>query len=171
MITATRELTLHQSGFDLAISVGSPTGSRLVTEKLAEYSISLYAAPDYLAEYGVPDSVASLRHHVLIFYTESMLRVGDLDLERHLPGVSARFTSTNVFAHREATRAGGGIGVLPDFVARRCPELTRLDSLGIDMQLTFYLAARRESVSGPVVRVIRQALQDEVRARRSELLP
>ena len=170
LITATRELTLHQSGFDLAVAVGSPAGSRLVTEKLTEYSISLYAAPEYLAGHGVPDSVESLRHHVLIFYTESMLRVGDLDLERHLPGVTAQFTSTNIFAHLEATRSGGGIGVLPDFLARRYPELTRL-TLGIDMRLTFYLAARRESVSRPVVRVIRQALQDEVRERRMELLP
>lgn len=30
LITATRELTLHQSRFDLAVAVGSPTGSRLV---------------------------------------------------------------------------------------------------------------------------------------------
>lgn len=169
LITATRELTLHQSGFDLAIAVGSPQGSRLATEKLAEYSLSLYAAPEYLDEYGTPESVASLRDHVLIFYTDSMLRVGDLDLERHLPGVTARFSSTNIFAHLEATRAGGGIGVLPDFLARRCPELIRLGSFGVDMRLPFFLAARRESVSSPVVRVIRQALQDEVRERKAEL--
>lgn len=171
LITATRELTLHQSGFDLAIAVGSPQGSRLVTEKLAEYSLSLYAAPEYLDEHGVPDSAGSLRHHVLIFYTGSMLRVGDLDLERHLPGVTARFSSTNIFAHLEATRAGGGIGVLPDFLARRSPELIRLGSFGVDMRLPFYLAARRESVSSPVVRVLRQALQDEVRERKDELQP
>ncbi|MBQ0923565.1 LysR family transcriptional regulator [Saccharopolyspora endophytica] len=171
LITATRELTVHQSGFDLAVAVGSPQGSRLVTEKLAEYSLSLYAAPEYLEEHGVPDSVDSLRSHVLIFYTGSMLRVGDLDLERHLPGVTARFSSTNIFAHLEATRAGGGIGVLPDFLARRCPELVRLGSFGVDMRLPFYLAARRESASSPVVRVIRQALQDEVRERKAELQP
>lgn len=171
LITATRELTVHQSGFDLAVAVGSPQGSRLVTEKLAEYSLSLYAAPEYLAEHGVPDSVESLRSHVLIFYTGSMLRVGDLDLERHLPGVTARFSSTNIFAHLEATRVGGGVGVLPDFLARRYPELVRLGSFGVDMRLPFYLAARRESASSPVVRVIRQALQDEVRERKAELQP
>lgn len=171
LITATRELTLHQSGFDLAVAVGSPQGSRLATEKLAEYSLSLYAAPEYLDEHGVPDSVGSLRHHVLIFYTGSMLRVGDLDLERHLPGVTARFSSTNIFAHLEATRAGGGIGVLPDFLARRSTELIRLGGFGVDMRLAFYLAARRESMSSPVVRVIRQALQDEVRERKAELQP
>lgn len=171
LITATRELALHQSGFDLAVAVGSPAGSRLVTEKLTDYSLSLYAAAGYLSEHGVPETIESLRNHVLIFYTGSMLRVGDLDLERHLPGVTAQFSSTNIFAHLEATRAGGGIGVLPDFVARRCPELTQLGSFGVDMRLSFYLAARRESVSRQVVRVISRSVKDEVEARRAELLP
>lgn len=171
LITATRELTLHQSGFDLAVAVGSPSGSRLVTEKLTDYSLSLYAAQGYLDEHGIPKSMEDLRDHVLIFYTESMLRVGDLDLDRHLPGITARFTSTNIFAHLEATRTSGGIGMLPDFLARRCPELVHLGSLGIEMRLTFYLAARRESATSPVVRVIREALHDEVRERNVELLP
>src|SRR3954454_5145867 len=37
LITATRNLILHQSGFDLAIAVGKPTTGRLFAEKLTDY--------------------------------------------------------------------------------------------------------------------------------------
>lgn len=171
LITATRELTLHQSGFDLAVAVGTPTSSRLVIEDLASYSLSLYATESYVAEHGAPTSLDSLHEHVLIFYTDSLLRVGDLDLERHVSGASARFSSTNVFAQVEAARAGAGVGVLPDFLAMRYPELMRIPVPEIDIRLDFTLAARRDSASRPVVQVIRHALREEVEQRRSELLP
>lgn len=171
LITATRELALHQSGFDLAVAVGTATGSRLVTENLCSYALSLYASTSYVAEQGAPESLDDLQGRVLIFYTESLLSVGDLDLERYLPGVHARFTSPNIFAQLEATRAGAGIGVLPVFLARRYEDLTRLVGPKVDMRVSFFLAARKDSVSSTVVQVIRNALHREVQSRRDELLP
>nr|WP_316783509.1 hypothetical protein [Streptomyces sasae] len=68
-----------------------------MTEHLTDYTLGLYACDDYLAKYGRPKSLAELREHPLIFYIESMLQVGDLDIERHLPGMpppSPRRTSS-----------------------------------------------------------------------------
>ncbi|MET7655545.1 MULTISPECIES: LysR family transcriptional regulator [unclassified Streptomyces] len=80
LITATRQLALRPSGFDLALVIGVPSTSRLVTEHLTDYALGLYASEDYLTRYGRPETVAELREHPLIFYIESMLQVGDLDI-------------------------------------------------------------------------------------------
>ena len=94
-----------------------------------------------------------------------------MDLERHLPGATAQFMSTNIFAHVEATRAAGGIGLLPAFMASRHPELIRLLPRDVDIHLNFSLAARRESLTNPTVKAVRDAIHAEVASRRTELLP
>ncbi|WP_329491062.1 LysR family transcriptional regulator [Kitasatospora sp. NBC_01246] len=170
LITATRQLNLRPTGFDLALAIGRPPRSRLVTEHLTDYALGLYAADEYLARSGPPGSVAELREHPLIFYIDSMLQVGDLDIERHLPGVTPAFSSTNVFAQVEATRLGAGIGVLPAFLAERA-RLRRLLPDEVDIRLPITLAVRREAVTHPAVRVVRDALHHEVAHRTAELLP
>ncbi|KUO16601.1 LysR family transcriptional regulator [Streptomyces dysideae] len=170
LITATRQLALRPSGFDLALVIGVPSSSRLVTEHLTDYTLGLYACDDYLTQYGRPRTVAELREHPLIFYIESMLQVGDLDIERHLPGMTPAFSSTNVFAQLEATQQGAGIGVLPAFLTQRT-QLRRLLADEIDIRLPITLAVRREAVTHPAVRALWAALQHEVAERADELMP
>jgi DNA-binding transcriptional LysR family regulator len=169
LITATRNLILHQSGFDLAIAVGKPATGRLFAEKLADYSLHLFASTAYLERHGVPASVEDLRRHTVVFYVDSLLQVGDLDLTQYLPGVVARFASTNIFAQLEAVRVGAGIGILPTFLALRAPELQRVDVGVPPLRLAFTLAARRDSTSRPAVRAVRAVLHEEVQLRRREL--
>ncbi|MET9403597.1 LysR family transcriptional regulator [Kitasatospora sp. NPDC002965] len=170
LITATRQLNLRPAGFDLTLTIGRPPRSRLVTEHLTDYALGLYASDEYLARCGPPGEVADLREHPLIFYIESMLQVGDLDIERHLPGMTPAFSSTNVFAQLEATRVGAGVGVLPAFLADRA-GLRRLLVDEVDIRLPITLAVRREAVTHPAVRAVRDALHHEVADRTAELLP
>lgn len=171
LLTATRQMNLQQSGFDVAIAVGTPVNSRLVTETIGTYSMGIYATQEYLDRYGTPGSVREVRDHPIIFFVDSLLQVGDLDLDRHLPGATAKFMSTGIFAHVEATRAGGGIGLLPAFMACRHPELIRLLPREVDVHLSFSLAARRENLTNPTVRAVRDAVHAEAARRRTELLP
>ncbi|WP_406437374.1 LysR family transcriptional regulator [Streptomyces sp. NBC_01613] len=170
LITATRQLALRPSGFDLALVIGVPSSSHLVTEHLTDYTLGLYASDDYLTRYGRPETVTELREHALIFYIESMLQVGDLDIEHHLPGMIPAFSSTNVFAQLEATQQGAGIGVLPAFLAQRT-QLRRLLANEIDIRLPITLAVRREAVTHPAVRAVWAALRHEVAERAADLLP
>ncbi|WP_123026567.1 LysR family transcriptional regulator [Mycolicibacterium stellerae] len=171
LATATRSLNLHQSGFDVAIAVGTPVSSRLVAEQIGQYALGLYASRGYLRDFGEPTTMQELQRHPLIFFIDSLLRVGDLDLHRHLPGVTAKFMSTNIFAHLAATQAGGGIGLLPAFMGDPDPDLRRLLPADVDVRLSFTLAARRESLTNPAVQAVRTAIQTEVARRRAELLP
>jgi len=169
LITATRELRLYQSGFDLAIGVGKPVATKVFTELLAEYTLELYASEAYLDARGEPQTAEDLSRHTLVFYVESMLSIGDLDLTRYLPQATARFTSTNVLAQVEATRHGAGIGLLPKYLALREPTLRRVCAAVAPLPSRFSLAVRRDSVSRPSVRAVRQALFEQVRTRAHEM--
>ena len=169
LITATRQLSQYQSGFDLAIAVGKPEAARVFTELLAEYTLQLYASQAYLDAHGEPTTAEELNRHTVIYYVDSLLQVGDLDLIHHLPTVTAKFTSTNVFAQLEATRQGAGIGLLPTYLAIRIPELRRVCHSVAPLWLNFTLAVRRDSVSRPNVQVVREALHHQVHLRVDEL--
>jgi DNA-binding transcriptional LysR family regulator len=169
LLTATRQLSLHQSGFDLAIAVGRPVTTRLFTELLTDYTLGLYASQSYLAEHGTPATLEELKSHTLVFYVDSLLQVGDLDLDKYLPDVVARFTSTNIFAQLEAATVGAGIALVPKFMALREPTLRRLEVATVDVRLSYTLAARRDSANRPAVRAVRAALHDEIQTRRDEL--
>jgi DNA-binding transcriptional LysR family regulator len=137
---------------------GAGVGTRDLT------ALALY----YLAAHGTPSTVEEVSKHTVVFYVDSLLQVGDLDLGRYLPGATARFTSTNIFAQLEATRRGVGIGLLPPFLAGGVPNLRRIP-VGTWPQLAFTLAARRDSVGRPAVQVVREALHRGVHLRRDEL--
>ena len=171
LVTDTRQLNLYQLGFDIAVAVGTPVTSRLVSERVCQYSLGLYGSDAYFLEHGMPASLDELTAHPLVFFVDSLLQVGDLDLSRHLPGVTAKFMSTNIFAHVSATRCGGGIGLLPAFMANQHSDLRRILPNIVDVRLAFSLAARRESLSNPSVQAVRQAIQEEARIRHDELVP
>jgi hypothetical protein len=56
-------------------------------------------------------------------------------------------------------------------MASRHPELIRLLPREVDIHLTFSLAARRESLTNPTVKAVRDAVHAEVARQRTELLP
>lgn len=169
VLTATRQLNLHQSGFDLAVTVGPPLTRRLFSEKLADYRLGFYASRDYLERRGSPANLDELTSHTLVFYVESLVQVGELDLSRYAPGSRSEFATTSVFAQVEATRCGAGIGLLHRFLALREPELVELTGLPEVPQLRYLLAARREALARPAAQVVREALHAEVQRRAPEL--
>lgn len=52
-----------KQGFDLAIRMGTLDDASFVARRLGEFSLGVFASPDYLARYGTPMDVASLDAH------------------------------------------------------------------------------------------------------------
>lgn len=82
IVAATRRVTQQRSGLDIEVVVGQPQVHRAEAIRLGDYRLGLYGATDYLAERGVPATVADLAEHRLIYFIDSMLQVDDLDLAR-----------------------------------------------------------------------------------------
>ena len=171
LVTSTRPLSLRGSGYDIAVTIGSASTSRLPSEALAPYSLRLYASPGYLAAHPAIESLADLDSHSLVFYVDALLTVHELDLAPVLNGMRVGFGSTNVFAQLEATKAGAGVGLLHAFMGEREPGLVRVLPDEVDFRLQFSLAVRRDSAAVEAVIVVRDAIRQEVRDRAQELNP
>lgn len=169
LITGARELTLRQSSFDLAITVGNPE-TRLFTERLCEYDNAFFASERYLAEHGNPASLTELRQHPLVFFVDALERIHELDITEFAPDSAVRFSSTNIFAMLEAVRRGVGIGLMSKFVAHTAPEIRPVSAYMPPARVPVTLVVRPDAMRRREILVIREALHQEVRTRRHELV-
>lgn len=128
----------------------------------------MFATQDYLDRHGSPADLADLGERSIIYYVRALLRVEDLMFD---PDPRISLASSNVFVQAEMARAGGGIALLPHFVALRHPELVPVLPDEVRVERTFVAALApahiRRSPSLPVLDAIRR----EVRSRQRELTP
>lgn len=170
IVAATRRAAEHRAGLDLEVVVGAPQTRRAHAVKLGTYTLGMYASRDYLARAGTPSTAAEVEQHHLVYFVDSMLQVDALDLPRRLvPRMQDGLTSTNVFVHVEATRAGAGVGLLPCFAADRHADLVRLLPTVFAEKLPYYLVARPESLRLPAVSALAAALRTQTRASKAML--
>ena len=157
---------------DITITLTRPQDRRLSIEKLTDYMLGLYAAPDYLARRGVPEDPAALRGHVLVGYIDDLLYANELRyLDEVLPGLKPTVSSSSIRAQMEAMIRGAGLGVLPSFMAEREPGLVRILPDPVAITRTFWLAARRDVLETARVRQVTNWIHDTVAAARPLLLP
>ena len=170
IVTVTRQALQQRSGLDIEVVVGEPRVHRAEAIELGDYELGLYASRDYLAANGTPASVEEVSDHRLVYFVDSMLQVDDLDAPRRLfPEMKDALTSTNVFVHVEATRAGAGIGFLPCFMADGHPDLVRLFPDSVAERLPYWMVLRPDSMRRPAIAAVVQGLKDEMLAHQDAL--
>ncbi|CCQ47736.1 bacterial regulatory helix-turn-helix, lysR family protein [Pseudarthrobacter siccitolerans] len=171
VVTMTRRALQQRSGLDIEVVVGEPQVHRAEAVRLGDYMLGMYASRAYLAEHGTPATVAELNAHPLVYFVDSMLQVDDLDAPRRLvPAMRDGLTSTNVFVHVEATRAGAGIGFLPCFMGDLHEDLVRLLPAEIAELLPYWMVLRPDSLRRPAVAAVVQALREQMAEHRDWLL-
>jgi DNA-binding transcriptional LysR family regulator len=79
-----------------------------------------------------------------------MLQVDALDeARRSTRGMVDAVSSTNVYVHVDATRAGAGYGLLPAFLADPHDDLVRLFADEVEERLPYWLVCRPEALRQP----------------------
>ncbi|MCU1425994.1 MAG: HTH-type transcriptional activator TtdR [Microbacteriaceae bacterium] len=171
VVTVTRRALQHRSGIDIEVVVGEPQVHRAEAYPLGEYMLGMYASREYLASQGRPTTVEEMERHPLVYFVDSMLQVDDLDAPRRLvPSMRDSLTSTNVFVHVEATRAGAGIGLLPCFMADRHADLERVLPAVFAERLPYWMVLRTDSLRQPAVAAVAEALRSQTAAMAEMLL-
>ncbi|MGV9633045.1 LysR family transcriptional regulator [Nocardia rhamnosiphila] len=166
IVSTTRRAAQHRSGLDIEIVVGKPKVVRAEAILVGGYSLGLFASADYLRQVGTPVSAEDLPGHRLVYFIPSMLQVDDLDVgRRFLPEMRDSVTSTNVFAQVSATRAGGGLGLLPTFIATQHNDLVRVLPDTVSIGMDYWLVARDDTLRRPAV----MAVVRELRTRMHEV--
>jgi DNA-binding transcriptional LysR family regulator len=167
LIAATQRVRQNRSGVDLEIVIGRPQVHRAFATPICDYALILYATPEYLERAGTPVTIADLARHPLVYYIESSLQVDELDRAvQSLPASPASIRSTSVFAHVEATAAGAGVGLLPDFLGDADARLVRVLDGVYTHPLGYWAVTRDEGPRNPVVAEALNAIREHIAAAR-----
>lgn len=130
---------LAQDGYDLALAVGAPRETSMITRKVAQLETGLFAAPDYLDRAGRPDTPADLARHQAVLVAPSASGTspaaaspsGSWPLERDDASVSARVgravSSNSQGMARRLVTSGHGIGLLQVIDVEQDMEAGRLE--------------------------------------------
>lgn len=117
-----RRVDLVREGFDCVLRVGALLDSSLIARPLGQYRMINCASPAYIAEQGLPVSLADLSHHRLVHYLthfggrEPGFEYVDPDTPgsmRHMP-MGGVLTVNNSEAYTAACLAGLGIIQSPE---------------------------------------------------------
>ncbi len=147
------ELDLAQREADIAVRMRAPVQADLIQRKLFTVHYHIYAAPEYLARAGKPETVEDLSGHTLIVYGETAApEIRDvnwlLDSTQRVAPVGVRVLRiNNMTGILYATEAGIGVAALPDYIAVQRPHLVRLlpdvDGPSFDAHLVYCEALRQ----------------------------
>ncbi len=128
-----RNVDFVEDGYDLAIRLGEPRDSRLVSRKLEEATVGIFGSPTYLRRRGMPKTLDELRQHDLIqFVVPSTGRpmpwilrtpeTEDIDFSFR----SRHRVHEDVLAGVGWAAAGGGLFQIYHFVAREAVKTGQL---------------------------------------------
>ena len=157
---------------DMAVLLARPRKGPLMTRKLSDYSLGIYAPavrPDW--QEAVAAAPLSRTGIPVIGYMPDILYAPELDYLGEIePGLRATVRSSSILAQRRMIAGGAGVGVLPCFLAVDDPELVRVRS-GQTIARAFWLALHRDVAPQPRIRAFIDWLDAEVRESRGLLVP
>lgn len=143
---------------DMAITLSPPDSSRLIVEPLTSYQLALYAAPEFLARSGAPTSVDDLGRTDMVGYVDDLIYAPELHyLDEIRPHLGPRLASSSIRAQRDMIAAGGGVGVLPCFLAE---GLVRVLPEAVLIERRFWLSTHREVHGSARLRAVRRWIKD-----------
>lgn len=154
---------------DMAITLSAPDAARLIVEPLTGYQLALYAAPAYLAGRPAPQALDDLRDCQIVGYVDDLIFAPELRyLDEVLPGLTPTLASSSIQAQRAIVAAGGGVGVLPCFMAE---GLVRVLPDAPPIERRLWLSTHRDVHDTARGRAVRAWLRQLVADRRADLLP
>ncbi|WCT72845.1 LysR family transcriptional regulator [Sphingomonas naphthae] len=154
---------------DVAIMLARPRRGPVVTRKLIDYGLGLYAARAYFADAPPADTVTDLRRHPLIGYIPDLMYAPELDyLDEVEPGLEPALRSSSIIAQYRLAEAGAGIAVLPCFIADGDPALMRVLPQ-VAIRRAFWLVVHQDTRAVPRVRRFVEWLTALAEAERGRL--
>ena len=157
---------------DMAVLLARPRKGPLITRKLSDYSLGIYAPADR-ADWHEAIAAAPLSRTGIpvIGYMPDILYAPELDYLGEIePGLRATVRSSSILAQRQMIAGGAGVGVLPCFLASGDPALVRLRGEQT-VARAFWLALHRDVAPQPRIRAFIDWLDGEVRESRELLVP
>jgi len=124
LVPIPRHFSLSRREADIAVTIGRPEKGRLRAQKLTDYSLGLYASKSYQKDHDLPTTPEELADHKLVGYVEDLIFTPALNYAEHFLGNwHSTIEVSSALGQMEVVRAGGGIGILHDFIVRDATDL------------------------------------------------
>ncbi|MBO0662633.1 LysR family transcriptional regulator [Jiella sp. MQZ9-1] len=126
------EIDLTMRKADAAIRLRQPQQPDLIQRRLFTVHLHVYAAPNYLARFGTPETLEDLDRHRIITFGEpapNYLRNLNVLETVGLPEGKGRnpiLQINNLMAIRSAIESGTGIALLPDYMIDKHSKLVQV---------------------------------------------
>ncbi len=170
LVALPRTFSLAKREADIVVTLERPTEGRLISTKLTDYTLSIYASEGYLrsaAPILKPDDLAD---HLLITYIHDIIYSRALDYASTLNElVTRRYECGSVVGQVEAVRAGHGVGILHDYTAERYPELKRILP-ATRFTRSYWLVSHPDTHETRRVREVRRYIVAKVREARNQFI-
>ena len=167
LIAMPRAMSLSKREADIAVALSPPREGRLLSRKLTDYRLGLYAAPAYLEKRPPIRRRADLSEHRFIGYIEDLLYAPELDyMQAPDVAVTVRLKSSNLIAQLQACLAGAGLCVVPNFIAAEEPGLVRVLPDKVGLTLSLYLLTHADLKAIARVKAVSEFMVEEVRKSR-----
>lgn len=143
---------------DMAITLSAPDDHRLIVEPLIPYQLGVFASPAYLDRRPAISTFNDLLGVDMVGYVDDLIYAPELRyLDEILQGLTPRLASSSIVAQRAIIASGGGVGVLPCFMA---DGLTRLLPGDIVIERRFWLSTHRDVHDTARLKAARAWLKD-----------
>jgi DNA-binding transcriptional LysR family regulator len=162
VIAGDQVLDLATRQADLAIRFFRPTSNQLVAARVGQFNMSVFAAPSYIEQFGLPQSLEDLREHHIVDHTVlhslPAMKPWSEVVER-TPSVVLRTNSS--YAAMEAVSVGYGISVFPDYVSK----MSNLQPAPIDLRIVrdIWLVSHEETNKGARIRTVIDYVREKFR--------
>lgn len=165
-----RIFSLSKREADLVITLDRPRQGNLTVQKLTDYSLGLYVSKSYLRRRPIIRQ-DDLNKHLFITYVDDFLYSSSLGYAHDLAGQAGnRFECGSVIGQLEAVRAGAGVAILHDYIARRFSDLTHVLPK-IRFVRTYWLVSHPDTHHAYRVTEVRRHILEMVRAARMDFMP
>jgi DNA-binding transcriptional LysR family regulator len=172
LVTSPFGLNLTKREADLVIGLSPPKDERLYLTKLTDVEIGLYASQQYLKQHEPIKGRAGLRGHRFIGYVPDLSYAPGLDyLSLMSQDLELSFTCSNIVTQFQAAVAGGGLCVMPYFIARQDKSLQRVLPSAVSLTRSLWISGHSELRNLARVRVVFEFITEEVRTARASFVP
>ncbi|WP_112662225.1 LysR family transcriptional regulator [Microvirga flavescens] len=167
LVALPRTFSLSKREADIAVTVEQPTEGRLVSRKLTDYRLRMYASAQYLERHGEPRTLEDLGGRLLVTYVADLVYSPVLHYAVGLEKFGPRhYECASVVAQLEAVRAGVGIGILHDYAARQHPEL-KLVLPEVSFTRTYWIVTHADVRSLHRIETVHAFMLERVKANRA----
>lgn len=154
LVAVPRFVSIINREAEISVHLERPNADLLITRKLTDYRLALYASPAYLAKAAPLRNREDLALHQWIGYVDDLLFSQELlFLNSFCRSPQVAFRSTSVVAQQEAAKAGLGIAVLPLYMAEQDKALVRVLPAET-IQRSYWISTRRELHKSVRLRVV-----------------